>query len=833
MSTPTPHNDPSLQQSAQAEVWYAEVIVPLFIPKTLTWSIPSPLVGVLKPGHRVEVQLGKSKHYTGVVKRIHNQAPSLYQVKPLLNLLDDEPIVHPAQLDLWQWIASYYMCSEGEVMMAALPGHLKLTSESKVQYNEGHSSFLPDLPEQEYVVAEALEIKKELSLAEIQALLDKLHVFPVVKRLVDKGIAFVWETLAEKYKPRLETYVLLAPAYRQQEALEALLNEWKKSPKQLDLLLAFLHFERTEGQVTKSGLLKKANSSAAILQGLVAKQVLLLEKRAVDRLPTAARQVSLSFVLSAAQYSALQQLQAALQQHSVTLLHGVTGSGKTQLYIHLMAEVIKQGKQCLYLLPEIALTSQIIRKLRASLGGYVGVYHSKFNPNERVELWNKVKTGEIQIIVGARSALFLPFGALDLIIIDEEHDASFKQQEPAPRYHARDAAIYFARLMGARVVLGSATPAVETYHHALAGKYGLVTLQERFGDASLPAVEVIDLKQYPTLPGERVIVSPPLKEAIEQALNTRQQVILFQNRRGYTPYQVCTTCGWIPKCLQCDVSLNYHKSTQKLHCHYCGSSYPLVKECGACGHTQFRAKNFGTEKLEETLDTLLPNAVIARMDTDSVKGKTSHEALIRQFEEQRVQVLVGTQMVVKGLDFDHVGLVGIPDGDGLLNFSDFRVQERAFQMITQVSGRAGRRNQTGKVLIQLSRTNHPLIPFVLQHDYPGFYQLEIETRKTFFYPPFSRIILLQCRHRQQLIAYNAADTLTKWLRMRYEPYTIGPGEPGVNRVRNMYISETMLRLPPNQQVLQQAKAYIHQGMVELMHQPDYKQVFVSVNVDPL
>jgi len=811
---------------------FADVIVPIYLPKILTWSIPAEWNNRVQQGSRVIVQVGKSKRYAGIIKRLHTDVPGLYETKPILEVLDEAPVVMPEQLRLWEWIAQYYCSTEGEVMMAALPAHLKLSSESVIQYNDGHTVAIQELSDKEYILTEALEIKQQLNLGEIQSLLDSNNVYPVVKKLVEKGIATVWESIQETYKEKTETYVLLAPVYRNEAALEKLINEWQKAPKQLDLLLSFLHYDRTEGQVTKAALLKKSGVTSSVLEGLVSKGVLQLEKRNVDRLPQVAKQLDVNIQFSTAQQTALQQLKDSMQQHAVTLLHGVTGSGKTQLYIQLMAEAIQRGEQCLYLLPEIALTSQIVRKLRQHLGGYVGIYHSKFNANERLELWNKVKSGEIQVVLGARSALFLPFCNLKLMVVDEEHDSSFKQYDPPPRYHARDAAIFYASVCNAKVLLGSATPSLESYHNCLQHKYGLVTLTERYGDLQLPDIDIIDLKQVPESRKQKVILTEAMKERINQTLQQNKQVIVFQNRRGYAPYQLCGTCGWIPKCDQCDVSLTYHKSTQKLHCHYCGTTYPLAKTCGACGSQDFRQKNFGTEQLEELLDQTFEQAVVARMDTDSVRGKHSHENLIRQFEDQRIQILAGTQMVVKGLDFDHVGLVCIPDADGIMRFADFRAAERAFQLIEQVSGRAGRKGEKGKVVVQLFDTANPIIPFLQQHDFPAFYQYEVAQRQLFFYPPFSRLIMLQCKHKDQTTSWMACDALGAWLRTKYDKYISGPAEPPINRIRNEYITELLLKLPRNAAFLEQAKADIKTAIVEMQHQEAFKRVRVSIDVDP-
>lgn len=821
------------QQLFGQSLWFADVIVPLYLPKTLTWQVPPELVESLKPGLRVEVQVGSHKRYAGIVKRLHQTAPVGFNARPIIQPLDDTPIVTEQQLKLWNWIAGYYMCSEGEVMLAALPTHLKLSSETILQYNENHGLDLTHLSDREYLLAEALEIKQELKMNEAQKLLDTVNIMPVVKKLIEKRICTAWEAMQDKYKEKTETFILLNAVYNHEKELENLINDWKRAPKQLDLLLAYLHFSRTEGEVTRTGLLKKANVTSAILDGLVKKQVLIQEVRGIDRLPMLPKQIDLNFELSPKQQMALEGLKEKFTQTQVCLLHGVTGSGKTQIYLHLVAEEITKGNQCLFLLPEIALTSQIIRKLRNHLGGHVAVYHSKFNPNERVELWNKVRTGEVQVILGSRSALFLPFQKLSLVIVDEEHDPSYKQQEPPPRYHARDAAIYHAFNIGARVLLGSATPSMESYFNATQGKYGLVELEERFGDVELPSIELVDMKCIPPKERKGMIITPELRQAMANTLQAGKQVIVFQNRRGYTPYQVCSTCGWIPKCTQCDVSLTYHKSSHKLQCHYCGATYPLVKTCAHCGHQNFTQKSFGTEHIQEALQEQLPNSIVARMDTDSVKGKHSHDNLIRQFEEHKINVLVGTQMVVKGLDFDHVGLVGIPDADAILHFADFRVNERAFQLIEQVSGRAGRKGEAGKVIIQLSDTQHPLLPLLMAHDYKSFFESEINSRKEFYYPPFSRIIVLQAKHKDQNTCHRAMEFIASFLNQKYRGHLVGPSEPGISRVRNLYIMECLLKLPPNNKILNDCKSYIREAITEMLMQDEFKRVWITANVDAI
>ncbi|MBX3239845.1 MAG: primosomal protein N' [Chitinophagaceae bacterium] len=810
---------------------FAEIIIPLALPKNYTWQVPPHLLDRVVTGSRVEVNLGKSKKYAGIVKRLYRQKPAAFAPKCILNVLDAEPVVFEHQLALWEWMAEYYMCSEGEVMAAALPAHFKLSSETILLFNEEYGDEFSQLDNDEYIVAEALHIKKELKLKEVQQLLDSTHVYPVIKRLIEKKLCFVWEALVNTYAEKKETYILLHNTYSAEAKLEELMNNMGRAPKQLDLLLAYLHLAKTEGEVTRSGLLKKSGASDAHLKGLIEKNILVPEKRTVDRIRYMARDIKIDFELSERQQKALQEIQEQLQEKQVCLLHGVTASGKTQIYIRLIENYIRTGKQVLYLLPEITLTAQIIRRLQKHFGGYIGIYHSKFSQNERIEIWNKIKSGELKVILGARSALFLPFNELGLIIADEEHDASFKQQDPAPRYNARDSAIYYAGILGAKALLGSATPSVETYYNCVQNKYGRVELNERFGGVQLPVIEVVDTKKIPAVEKQKIIFSPQLKEAIRQSVDESRQVILFQNRRGYSPYQVCETCGWIPQCKQCDVSLTYHKLTNKLICHYCGTTYPQVNTCMACGNHQFVRRNFGTEKIEELLEEEFPKAKIARMDIDSVKGKQAHDTLIQQFEQRRVDILVGTQMVVKGLDFDNVNLVGILDGDSVLNFADFRVNERAFQLMEQVSGRAGRKDGRGNVMIQVSNTQHPVLHFVQQHDYAAFFNYEAEARQRYFYPPFSRIILLTFRHKRQEIVYAAAHWFATALSGLYEKYMVGPAEPVVNRIRNQYLMEILLKLPKDGTLIRNCKRFIHEQIALLHQQKDFKSVVVVPDVD--
>jgi primosomal protein N' (replication factor Y) (superfamily II helicase) len=816
-------------------ILYAEIIIPLALPKNYTWQVPDPLPEGLRPGCRVEVSL-RNKKYAGIIKRFLTGKPEAFDPRPIESVLDAEPLIYKEQLDLWEWIARYYMCSEGEVMAASLPAHFKLSSESTLVFHEAFGDDFSSLEHDEYLVAEALLLKKELKIPEVQEILQGSAVYPVVKRLIDQSVCYVYESLKELYKPKTETYISLHPDYAAEEKLEALLNEdkkWSRAEKQMELLLSFLHIQKTEPEVTRQALLKKSGASDAQLKALITKNILVAEQRPVDRLRVMPRHIHISFDLSAAQQSALAGIRKHFETKNVCLLHGYTSSGKTQVYIKLIEEQLLRNKQVLYLVPEIALTSQIVRRLQSHFGGFLGIYHSRFSQNERFEIWNKVRKGDIKILLGARSALFLPFTDLSLIIVDEEHDSSYKQQDPAPRYHARDAAIYYASLFQAKTLLGSATPSVESYYNAVTGKYGLSELLERFGQVSMPVIRLIDTKKFIQKDGSKVICTPALQEAIRETLDRKKQVILFRNRRGYSPYQVCRICGWIPQCKNCDVSLTFHKLTNKLLCHYCGTSYPPVNTCAACGNHEFIHRNFGTEKIEEELETLFPGAHIARMDVDSVRGKTAHDMLIKQFEQQRVDILVGTQMVVKGLDFDHVDLVGILDADSLLNFSEFRVNERAFQLMEQVSGRAGRKDGKGRVLIQVANTQHPVLQWVINHDFKSFYEQEVAARQHFFYPPFSRIIRISFKHKIQELVHDAASLFALHLHADFGNYLTGPGEPVIARIRNQYIMELMLKLPKNRSTIVMAKQVIQQQKAILQNDRKFRSVTIVPDIDPV
>jgi primosomal protein N' (replication factor Y) len=654
----------------------------------------------------------------------------------------------------------------------------------------------------------------------------------LVKQLLEKKVCFVYEELKEAYRPKEEKIVTLHPRCDDEDTLAAVFDQIQGAPKQTEALLAFLHLHKTEGLVRQADLQKKAGVSAAVVKALADKNILLIQKQITDRIPPLKGEINIKFTLNNIQQQAYDQIRKLYDNKPVVLLHGVTSSGKTMLYIKLIEEFLQKGKQVLYLLPEIALTAQIIRRLQKHFGDQIGIYHSRFNNNERVEIWNKVKTGEYKVILGARSALLLPFKELGCIILDEEHDASYKQQDPAPRYHARDAAIYYAGLSGAKVLLGSATPSLESFYNAQMGKYGLVQLSERYGGMKMPDIAVVDMK-LARQNNEAITryLSPALKESMKQVLAEDKQVILFQNRRGYAPMIACNACGWIPHCKNCDVSLTYHKFHHRLHCHYCGHQYPVPVVCEACGSVKLTNRSFGTERIEDDLATVFPDMRVARMDLDSIRNKEAHHKLIELFEKRRIDILVGTQMIVKGLDFDHVKLVGILSADNLLSYPDFRVHERAFQLMEQVSGRAGRREERGKVIIQAVNTAHPVLDFVMRHDYVGFYQSELAERERFFYPPFSRLIRILLKHKKQEVVREAAQALSGELQQLFGDTLLGPSVPPVGRIRNYYLMEFLVKLPRQSKRNDQAKALILEKMNWLQAQQPFRRIMIIPDVD--
>ncbi len=847
---------------------YADIILPLALPKrTYTYSIPESVASLLQPGVRVEVQFGRSKLYSGLVERVHNQAPD-YVVKPILSVLDEVTVVTPQQFKLWDWMSDYYCCTLGEVMSAALPGHLKLTSETRLVYNPAYGDNFSELDGEEYLVAEALQIQQEITVEDARKILNKKTVFPVIQRLLNKGVLFLREDLQEKFKPRKVSAIRLAEPFRTKpDLLREVFAELSGKERQVEILMAYLALEKRQPFVRKQDVLTKADVSESSLNTVIKKGILEKYDREVSRISgyeddlveadeLSTQQVRAlselrdlflggtaftpsgmaSFTAQPSQHSAVNSLSPdgvnAIPPKNVALLYGVTGSGKTRVYVELMREVIKQGGQVLYLLPEIALTTQIISRLQKVFGNEVAVYHSKINTQERVEVWKSASAGK-PIILAARSGLFLPFQNLQLVIVDEEHDSSFKQYDPAPRYHARDTAIFLANIYGAKTLLGTATPSLETWHNAQTGKFGLVEMPERFGGLELPKMETIDLREQLKNRQMQSIFSTPLIENLQLALDNGEQAILFQNRRGYAPMLECEVCGWNAQCRYCDVSLTYHKHTDRLRCHYCGYVQEPAKVCPACGSGKITFKGFGTEKIEDELKIFLPNARIGRMDLDTAGTKSNLMALLNDFEERRLDILVGTQMVTKGLDFDNVALVGVLGADALTKFPDFRAGERAFQLLTQVAGRAGRKNKRGNVLIQAFDPKHPVVQEVLNSDFQGFVVRELKERLEFKYPPYYRLIHLELRHKEPKIVNEAASFYAKALRAKLGDRVLGPVIPNIARIRSYFGQDIMLKLEKSAPLLSGAKALIRHTTEIMLGRPGFSQVQVAIDVDPV
>lgn len=812
---------------------FVDVILPLALPKrTYTYTVPEALAHLVQPGVRVEVPFGRSKLYSGLVERVHQEQPA-YATKALIAVLDEVTVVAPQQFQLWDWIADYYCCTLGEVMQAALPGHLKLSSETKLVFNEAFGDDFAELDSEEYLVAEALLLQQEATVEDARKILNKKTVFPIIQRLLNKGVLFLREDLQEKFRPRKANAVRLAAPYagapeRVREAFGLL----DRSEKQLELLMAFLTLQKSRPFVRKGELMDKAGVSEGVFQALKKKNILETYDRETSRLGDYDDALVEADAMTPQQTRAMAEIVAQFQEKNVVLLQGVTGSGKTRVYIELIRETLRTGGQVLYLLPEIALTTQIVHRLQRVFGGEVAVYHSKVSSNERVELWRGVAAGQ-PVVLTARSGLFLPFRNLQLIIVDEEHDASFKQFDPAPRYHARDAAIYLAQRYGAKVLLGTATPSIESYYNAHSGKYGLVEMPERFGGLELPEVKTIDLREQHKTKRMQSIFSQALLENIERALDQGEQVILFQNRRGYAPALNCQVCGWTAMCRHCDISLTFHKHSNRLRCHYCGYQQEPVSTCPACGSGKITLRGFGTEKIEDELKLFLPKARIARMDLDTAGSKNKLTALLEDFEERRVDILVGTQMVTKGLDFDNVALVGVLGADSLTKYPDFRASERAFQLLTQVAGRAGRKQKRGLVLIQAFDPQHPVIQEVLRGDLVHFFKRELDERQEFHYPPFQRLIHLELRHKDPKTVHTAAALFGKILRDKLGERVLGPVLPNIPRVRGYFGQDIMLKLEKSAPLLLQTKALIRHTTEVLLGKPGFGQVQVVVDVDPM
>lgn len=814
----------------ERETLFVEVILPLSLSKNYTYRIPFHLNEQVAVGKRVIVQFGKNKIYTALIKQISQQAPQLYEAKYIIDVVDELPVITPLQLQFWDWMTGYYVCNAGDVMAAALPAGLKLASETII----GLKDELPDeidLNDKETIVVDMLHSRHRLSIDEVIKLLGQKTVFPLIRSLINKEVIYIAEEVTDKYKPLTKSFLSLHPFYHEAENMKELYAVLSRATKQLDALMAFQSLSRTNPDVSKQDLLAHSNAGQSAIKALIDKEVFIVKKKVVSRLDDHNDAFALSFSLSEAQETALANINTALAEKDVVLLHGITSSGKTQLYIKLIEQAIAAGGQCLFLLPEIALTTQIVERIKLYFGDSIGVYHSKFNDSERVEIWNKVLNGTYKIVLGARSAVFLPFKDLQLIIVDEEHESSYKQHDPAPRYQARDCAVYLAHLSKAKILLGSATPSIESYYNAKIGKYGLVVLSERFGGVSLPAHVVVNIAEETKKKKMVSYFSSVLIDQIAVSLEQKEQVILFQNRRGYATILICATCGFSPKCVNCDVSLTFHKSSGKLHCHYCGHHEETLKICPACGSVHVQQKGFGTERIEEELSLVFPDAKLARLDIDSTRTKNSLQKIIADFQDKKTDILIGTQMVAKGLDFDNVTLIGVINADTLLNYPDFRAFERSFQLLSQVSGRAGRREKQGMVCIQAYDDQHRIIKQVVENDYVQMYEDEIIERKQFDYPPFTKLIFINLKHKDMDVINAAATQFAKILRNRLGSRVLGPEQPLISKIRNYHIRQIIIK-SDRHTAIQKVKAMLSEEITKFNTEKHFKGVIIQLDVDP-
>jgi len=781
---------------------YADIILPIPAEGTFTYRIPEGLIGKVMPGMRVIVPFGSRKFYTGIVRKLNNSPPEGFKIRDIEAVQDIMPIVNPHQMEFWKWISDYYLCTQGEVMKAALPSGLKLESMARLLIER-----LPNEDEQltseEYKILNSLKDGKGKMLSDLKSETRIRHPEKLVNILIQKGLISSEETIIEKYKPRMEVYISLDPELMDAEKLKSILKPLEKSPKQLALLQFFIN-EKEKAGGNGNGIRKKSlrtvpGYSESTLKTLISKKILNETKREISRLESFDIRSSEPKKLTLVQQTAFDIINKAFNTNKVVLLNGVTSSGKTEIYFHLIRDQLKQGRQVLYLLPEIVLTAQIVKRLRAVFGSQVGIYHSRYSDQERVETWyNLVMKPEgrsISIVLGARSAVFLPFTNLGLIVIDEEHENTYKQAEPAPRYHARDAAIVLASIHNAHVVLGTATPSFESYHNALTGKYALVELNERYSNIELPEIRVVNLREQYRKRLMKSHFSHHLLEELKNTLEKKQQAILFQNRRGFSPYLECQSCGWVPRCKRCDVSLVYHKQRDLLICHYCGYSLKTPAVCQQCNEPNLRTKGFGTEKIVEEINLFFSDARVVRFDLDTAHSKRQYEKIILDFEEKKTDVLVGTQIITKGLDFDNVGLVGILNADNLLNYPDFRAYEHSYQLLSQVAGRAGRKHQRGIVIVQTSDPENVVIRNVARQDFRSFYESQIEERQIFNYPPFHRLITISMRHRDFNIVNEMAGLIAKELATIPDMHILGPQSPPVGRLKNWHIQNVLIKLP--------------------------------------
>jgi primosomal protein N' (replication factor Y) len=814
-------------------LFYIDVILPIPLKQTFTYSVNKDEAGFLKQGHRVAVPFGKSKVYTAIVYQVHNQAPEGYKTKSIDQILDQTPIITPQQIKHWQWMASYYMCTLGEIVKAALPSAFLLESETVVSLCVNAAVDPAKISDAAYLVIEALQQRSPLHINDVRAVLDSNQVVKVLKDLLDLGVIEVQEEMYEQYTPKLKKYIKVASLYQEQEQLSGLLESLSRAPKQKEILLQLFSLQaQTKKAVGVTSFQKASGASPGAIKALVKKGVLeefYLKKDRIDYKGDAPQSI---MDLSDAQQQAYKEINTCFIEQDVVLLHGVTASGKTEIYIKLIEQQLSGDKQVLFMLPEIALTTQLISRLQYYFGEKIGVYHSKYSVNERVELWNNVlqNKAKTQIIIGARSSLFLPFSNLGLIIVDESHEPSFKQYNPAPRYQARDSAIVLARIHQGKLLMGSATPSLESYHNAKEGKYGLVSLNKRFGNIKMPTIELIDIKEKHKKKKMTGHFSDRLLEEIKISLSNNQQIILFQNRRGFSPIVECKTCGSSPQCPNCDVSLTFHKYKNQLRCHYCGHNTPMQQSCMACGLETLDSKGFGTEQIETELVGLFPDHTVARMDQDTTRGKHAYKKLIDRLENLEIDILIGTQMLAKGLDFRNVGLVGVMNADNLLNFPDFRAHERSFQLLLQVAGRAGRTKEQGRVLIQTYNPDHTILQQVSVNGYQEMYRVQSQERYDFKYPPFYRTIKITFKDRSLQKAESGAQWYAMALKQHLQDNVLGPEAPAVSRVRNLYITGVLVKIPKNQS-LQKTKAYIASVQRSFNAAKQFSSIRVTIDVD--
>lgn len=814
-------------------MYFIDVILPIPLKQTFTYSVNEHEARFLKQGMRVAVPFGKSKVYTGIVNRVHTEPPSSYETKSIDQILDEEPILNSLQLKHWEWMASYYMCTLGEVIRAALPSAFLLESETLIKLATEAEINESDLNDEEFLVYEALRHQSSLHINDVRSILDRKNVVKIIQQLLQKGVIEVEEAVYEKYTPKIVRYIRLAAEFTSEENLRQLLETLSRAPKQRDVLMSLFMLSAQQKQpVSSVQLQKQSDASAATLKTLIDKGILEEYFVQKDRVEYQGPEGADTKALTEAQSKALQEIRHSFETHEVTLLHGVTSSGKTELYVELISELLDSGKQLLYMLPEIALTTQLISRLQYYFGERISVYHSKHTLNERVEVWNNVlqQKSKAQIVIGARSALFLPFSNLGLIIVDEAHEPSFKQYSPAPRYHARDSAIVLAQFHGAKILLGSATPSLESTFNAQTGKYGWVKLKQRYGNVLMPEIELVDIREKHRKKRMTGHFSDRLLEEIQEVLKEGEQVILFQNRRGYSPFVECTTCGVSPQCPNCDVSLTYHQFKNELRCHYCGYHMAMPISCTACGSETLDTKGFGTEQIEAEVKELFPEHKVARMDQDTTKGKHAYAKLIEKIENREVDIIVGTQMLAKGLDFRSIRLVGVMNADNLLNFPDFRAHERSFQLLQQVAGRAGRTEKRGKVLIQTFNPLHRILQQVSVNDYDGMYKDEAEQRYQYKYPPYYRTIRITFRDRNYTKMQKAAVWFGALLQTRLKDQVLGPEAPPVGRIRNLFITNILVKIP-RQQSAPKTKAFIAKAVQSFNSVKDFSTVKLTIDVD--